>query len=127
MGRYGELLRGERGGAGAGEGSALRLPTRRRPEGSRSHLGRARLGGCVWAASGGVLGLLGGEDVLVEGGLQLLIRKVDEQLLKAVGVERLEAEDVEDAYSQLRVCRDAVHSKGLEAGDVEDAYSQLRV
>jgi len=50
-----------------------------------------------------VLGLLGGEDVLVEGGLQLLVCEVDEKLLKAVGVERLEAEDVEDAYSQLRV------------------------
>ena len=46
--------------------------------------------------------LLGGEDVRVEGGVQLLVGEVDQQLLEAVGREGLEAEDVEDAWRGAR-------------------------
>ena len=41
--------------------------------------------------------LLRREDVQVERGLQLLIRKVDEELLERIRRERLEAEDIEQA------------------------------
>mmetsp|Transcript_25602 Transcript_25602/g.82644 ORF Transcript_25602/g.82644 Transcript_25602/m.82644 type:complete len:204 (-) Transcript_25602:785-1396(-) len=52
--------------------------------------------GAARDALGGVELLLGGEDVLVEGGLQLLVGKVDEQLLEAISGERFKPKDVKD-------------------------------
>jgi len=66
------------------------------------------------------------EGCLGEVGLQLLVGVVDEQLLETVGLEYLEAEDVEDA-DELGALQRPAAARGSEVDTLDKPVEELRV